>query len=241
MNGNIKIINIEFIDRLLGLVNIDVGEYRYRCCISSNFFQDKETTIDIEKIIDEQSDFEYNTDYVISTEGYFLHPDAFKICLMRLKTKKYANYYLLLEKWIKYYNDYQNNLKEKYIIKLDDKIDNLIQQNDKILHNNKELLEKSRAMEERSKKMGAQLNEALERLELTNDKLDDTKEELEEAHEKIDTTNNTLNLVARKLDIAVDDRVIKPKQLSILEKLKNNKSIIYYFLVLELILFCKTK
>jgi exonuclease VII small subunit len=74
-------------------------------------------------------------------------------------------------------------------------------------------------MEERSIKMEAQLNEALERLELTNDKLDDTKEELEEAHEKIDTTNNTLNLVARKLDIAVDDRVVKPKQLSMQEQL----------------------
>ena len=33
-------------------------------------------------------------------------------------TKKYANYYLLLEETIKYFNDYQNLLKDKYIIKL---------------------------------------------------------------------------------------------------------------------------
>ena len=38
---------------------------------------------------------------------YYLHPRAFKICLIcSLKTKKYAKYYLLLEECIKYYNDY---------------------------------------------------------------------------------------------------------------------------------------
>ena len=38
-----------------------------------------------------------------------------------LKTKQYARYYLLLEECIKYYNDYQINLQQKYIIKLKDK------------------------------------------------------------------------------------------------------------------------
>ena len=55
---------------------------------------------------------------------YYLHPRAFKMCLMRsLKTKQYARYYLLLEETIKYFNDYQNLLKEKYIIKLKNKIE----------------------------------------------------------------------------------------------------------------------
>ena len=37
-----------------------------------------------------------------------LHPDAFKKCLIRsLKTDKYADYYILLEKCIKCYNEYQ--------------------------------------------------------------------------------------------------------------------------------------
>ena len=48
-----------------------------------------------------------------------------------LKTRKYAKYYLLLEKCIKYYNDYQNKLNYKYIIKLKNKIvdkDNKINQ-----------------------------------------------------------------------------------------------------------------
>jgi hypothetical protein len=39
---------------------------------------------------------------------YMLTPYAFKLCLIRSKnTKVYANYYLLLEKIFKYYNDYQ--------------------------------------------------------------------------------------------------------------------------------------
>ena len=56
-----------------------------------------------------------------------------------LKTRKYAKYYLLLEKCIKYYNDYQNKLNYKYIIKLknkivdkDDKIDQLMKQSDEL-------------------------------------------------------------------------------------------------------------
>ena len=261
VNALFNNIDIEFIDEFLELVS------KNECCIHHNLLQKysiislNKGSTDIKRII-QQYEFEEHKDYenregaVLRPQGgtsvkidYYLHPRAFKICLIRsLKTKKYAKYYLLLEECIKYYNDYQNKLKEKYIIKLkdkiniqkdnlkikDDKIDNLIQQNDKILHNNKELLEKSKAMEERSKKMEAQLNEALERLDLTNDKLDDTKEELEEAHEKIDTTNNTLNLVARKLDIAVDDRVIKPKQLSILEYLvimKNNTATYKYYII----------
>uniref|UniRef100_A0A6C0ECK6 Uncharacterized protein n=1 Tax=viral metagenome TaxID=1070528 RepID=A0A6C0ECK6_9ZZZZ len=38
------------------------------------------------------------------------------------KTRKYAKYYLLLEKCIKYFNDYQNEMKDKYIIILKNKI-----------------------------------------------------------------------------------------------------------------------
>ena len=53
---------------------------------------------------------------------YYLHPRAFKFCLIRsLKTKKYAKYYLLFNDRIKYFN-YQDKLKEKYFIKLKNKI-----------------------------------------------------------------------------------------------------------------------
>ena len=39
---------------------------------------------------------------------YILTPDAFKIiCIRSKKTTKFAKYYLLLEKCIKYYNDFE--------------------------------------------------------------------------------------------------------------------------------------
>ena len=82
------------------------------------------TTNDIKKMLI-QNEFIENKDFKLGNVSqfnnsnggrgnkneYFLHPIAFKICLMRsLKTKKYAKYYLLLEECIKYFNDYQDKL-----------------------------------------------------------------------------------------------------------------------------------
>jgi phage anti-repressor protein len=113
-------------------------------------------TTDIKNLIN-QNNFIENEDYKLrnvsefNSKGgrgnkneYYLHPRAFKMCLMRsLKTKQYARYYLLLEEAIKYFNDYQNLLKEKYIIKLkfkidkkDNKIDKLEEKVNKLLENN---------------------------------------------------------------------------------------------------------
>ena len=91
-------------------------------------------TGDIKKIL-EQYEFIENEDYLLRNVSeqllsgtkykneYYFHPESFKICLMRsLKTKKYAKYYLLLEKCVKYFNDYQNELKENFIIKLKTRI-----------------------------------------------------------------------------------------------------------------------
>ena len=56
---------------------------------------------------------------------YMLKPKTFKKCLIRsLKTTKYADYYLLLEDCITYYNNYQLMLKEKYIVELRNKMNN---------------------------------------------------------------------------------------------------------------------
>ena len=131
-------IDISFIDEFIELVSKD------ECCIHHNMLEKyeiislKSGTTDIKRLL-KQNEFIENEDFnlrkvaevrknrgsVIKNE-YYLHPDAFKICLMRsLKTRKYAKYYLLLEKCIKYYNDYQNYLYKtnKYIIKLKNKID----------------------------------------------------------------------------------------------------------------------
>ena len=101
-------IDIDFIDEFIELVNKD------ECCIHHNLLQKygvsnlKGTTNDIKKIFN-QYEFIENEDFRLrnvsqsASRGgcthkneYYLHPRAFKICLMRsLKTKKYAKYYLL--------------------------------------------------------------------------------------------------------------------------------------------------
>ena len=74
-------------------------------------------TTDVKRLLD-QYEFLEGTSYVRNVAEvdsgrtdknlYILHTDAFKKILIRSKnTYKYADYYLLLEKCIKYYNDYQ--------------------------------------------------------------------------------------------------------------------------------------
>ena len=237
-------IDINFIDEFIELVS------KKECCIHHNMLQKYKisslngTTNDIKKILN-QNNFEENKDFELRnvsqlrSQGgtsikneYYLHPRAFKICLMRsLKTRIYANYYLLLEECIKYYNDYQIELKEKYIIKLkkknkiiikikDDKIDKLEEKINTLLEDNKITKKYNEEIIKRSKKMELQLNETLEKLDITNDKLDDANEELEDINEK--------------LDIAVEDRVIKTKKLATLEYfviMKNNTTDYKYYII----------
>ncbi len=57
------------------------------------------------RVIPQQQDI---TKGIKNVKEYMLTPYAFKLCLIRSKnTKVYANYYLLLEKVFKYYNDYK--------------------------------------------------------------------------------------------------------------------------------------
>jgi hypothetical protein len=177
---------------------------------------------------------------------YYLHPNAFKICLMRSKnTKKYAKYYILLEQCIKYYNDYQKLLNETYIIEYKSKIiekDNNIQElkdlikNIELINKNKmnEILESNKNMELINKNMekmlikaNIKLDDTLEKLDKTHDILEETQDILEETNEKLDITDNKLNIVAKKLDIAVEDRVINTSKTSTLEYfiiMKNNNN-----------------
>ena len=109
---------IDFIDDFIELVSKD------ECCIHHDMLQKygilslKKGTTDIKNLIN-QNNFIESEDHQIRNVSelrpqggssikneYYLHPRAFKICLIRsLKTKIYAKYYLLLEECIKYYND----------------------------------------------------------------------------------------------------------------------------------------
>ena len=111
-------IDIDFIDDFIELVNKD------ECCIPHEMLYKygvikTSNSNDILTLL-KQNEFLEESDYVAlrnvpqcssslsrKTE-YLLKPDTFKFCLIRAKnTKVYAQYYLLLEKCIKHYNDYQ--------------------------------------------------------------------------------------------------------------------------------------
>ena len=237
-------IEIDFIDEFIELINKDDFCIHHEMLKKYGILTLSSSTNDIKRLL-EQYDLEENKDFRLQIliqsapkggcthkNEYYLHPRAFKICLMRsLKTKKYAKYYLLLEECIKYFNEYQNKLKEKYNVKLKLKIENknnkiclLEQKINKLLEDNKithkhneEIKIMNDELIKRSHKMELQLNDTLEKLDETHNILGETKDELEITNEKLDTTDKTLNIVANKLNIAVKDRVIHTKKKSTIE------------------------
>ena len=231
-------IDIDFIDKFIELVDKD------ECCIHHKMLQEygilglNKGTTDIKRIL-EQYELEENQDYKLrkvaelnkggrgNKNEYFLHPRAFKICLMRsIKTKIYAKYYLLLEECIKYFNEYQIELNKKYIINLEDKIKEnkniIIQKDDKIDEldkNIKQLLSENKEMKNMLEKNQLKLDKTFDRLVGVNDELRDVKYKLDDTNDKLDDTNEELDIIKDKLDIATDDRVIKTKSKNTLEYL----------------------
>jgi DNA repair exonuclease SbcCD ATPase subunit len=193
-----------------------------------------------------QYDFLENEDYLLSKvreqvasgtkykNEYYLHPRAFKICLMRsIKTKKYARYYLLLEECIKYFNEYQIELNKKYLIIFEEKInekDNIINEKNNIIKekdNNisslelklNQIISTNNQIISSNNKLEEQLNKANNNLDKANDNLEDIKYDLDEVKDELKDTNI-------KLDISLEDRVPKTKSLSTREffiLLKTNK------------------
>jgi len=59
----------------------------------------------------------------INTNSIYLHPNAFKICILGSKnSKKYISQYILLEKFIKYYYEYQILYRDTKINILENKL-----------------------------------------------------------------------------------------------------------------------
>ena len=127
LNDKFFKIDIDFIDDFIELVKKD------ECCIHHDMLYkygvltENETTTNNVKRLLEQNDFKDIQHYSLLNERlnnsrekctYLLHPKSFKKILMRSrKQDKYADYFLLLEEAITYYNDFQimklqNKLKE---------------------------------------------------------------------------------------------------------------------------------
>ena len=131
LNEKIFNIGIAFIDDFINLVDKD------NCCIDHELLMKYGITnltagsYDVKKII-ERNDGQERADYTVSQLAdriiYLLNPTFFKKILIRSRnTDKYANYYLLLEKCIKYYNDFEklklehkiNEINKIKLLKLD--------------------------------------------------------------------------------------------------------------------------
>jgi hypothetical protein len=119
---------------------------------------------------------------------YKLTPYALKICLIRAKnSKRYANYYLLLEKVFKYYCKYQRDYSEKIlsskdakIDELEKKMDNMLKKADHIIIQNESLLDQNENLENK--------------LEVTTEILEETVDKLEETRGKVDKIAEDLNI-----------------------------------------------
>ena len=124
-------IDIEFIDDFMDLVDKD------ECCVNHAILQKYGVSAlsngsnDVKKLIERNKgriDQDYTVRHLADREDYshkieyFLHPTFFKKILIRSQnTEKYADYYILLEKCIKYYNDYQI-MKLKHTIEENNKL-----------------------------------------------------------------------------------------------------------------------
>jgi phage anti-repressor protein len=117
-------IDITFIDELIEMIGKTDFCIPHALLIKYGVINNG-TTKDINRML-EQYGFRENVDFIVGnvahnavgrhTNEYSLKPDTFKMCIMRSKnTLIYAKYYLMLERCIKYYNDYQITLRDKKI------------------------------------------------------------------------------------------------------------------------------
>ena len=181
---------------------------------------------------------------------YYLTPKAFKLCLIRSKnTSDYANYYLLLEDSIAYFKEYRDKLKdklkdveinilEKNIVQKDNKIDTLEEKINLLIETNKKQmnLQQEDRIEQR-KKHKEQIEKSDEILKNNiniTEKLVESHKKLDDITEELEDTNNNVRLIAKKLDIAVEDRVRRSNQSSTIEYLiilKSNIDINNYYII----------
>ena len=134
LNDKFYNIDISFIDDFIELVDKDDFCIPHELIYKYGVLSERDAH-DVKRLL-EQYNFLENEHYIVYREDavnlkgdqkggipqnkYLLHPNVFKKCLIRsLKIDKYADYYLLLEKVLKYYNEYQKLKMQNKIEKLE--------------------------------------------------------------------------------------------------------------------------
>ena len=139
LNEKIFNIDISFVDDFIELVDKEDFIIHHQLLEKYGVITIKDTFY-VKRLL-EQYEFEEGKDYITKPPksggglDYFLKGEISKMILMRSRnTKKYADYYLLLEKCIKYYNDFEK-LKLEHKINEINKIKLLKLENSQTLDN----------------------------------------------------------------------------------------------------------
>jgi phage anti-repressor protein len=146
-------IDLTFMEEFLELVERDDFCISHSMLVKYEIINTNSGTIDIKRML-EQYGFKENIDYLLRNVAeqtcrgerikneYVLKPDTFKKCVIKSKNKpEYADYYILLERCIVYYNKYQIALKNKYLSIKDDRIDQQSAKIDELLGHTKDIKE----------------------------------------------------------------------------------------------------
>lgn len=138
----------------------------------------------------ENFEFKKNIDYIIfaaersaankrgghNAKHYKMKPHVFKICLMQSKNeKKYAKYFVELEKCFYYYKDYQVKYQEVLLSGKDEKYDKFVEESKK---RHEELLNSNKKQSEEIQELLEYAKETVHTLHEVQDDLIETKEEV---------------------------------------------------------------
>ena len=190
-------IDITFMNDFIELV------YKDTCCIHHSMLRDygvsnlTNGSNEVKRLMNQygfiiDKDYELHNVAELRIQGgtsikneYYLHPDIFKICCQRAKnTLVYSKYFVLLEKGMVYYRDYQNIkeiniLKENYESKMEKQNIKLDELNNQIktllIHSNKQI--------EKSDEILKVNCDIKKELKISHEKIDNITEELIETKE----------------------------------------------------------
>ena len=133
--------------------------------------------------------------------AFYIHPNIFKICLIHSQTTQvYIRYYILLEKSIKYYKDYQKKITVKYVIESNNEIvqkDNIIDKLQEQIDLSKKRYENYMVNQQKYEK------HIVKTIKIVNYYC----EQIDNITEKLEYINNNIILITKKLDINIEDEI----------------------------------
>jgi hypothetical protein len=190
--------------------------------VLSDKIKDKDSSR-IKKFFNDTHSYVEGVDYIIVEETvvnnglkgqrvkktYMMTPDVFKMCLLRCnKSRKYADYYLILEKVFVYYHRYEKAYLNFLCSGKDDKID---KQTAMIEEQTRKMDEQTRKMDEQTLQINALLGfatEAKEDAKVAKADAEIIKEKLDDAHDRLDVQDAKIDTIKDLLLETADNSIV---------------------------------